>query len=162
MNSHENAPLPVLDFLRRHLAEELGPEDHTHLRYPTAVSRLLGLELVAVAERSARVRLLADVDKHGNQQGTIHGGTLCELADAAIGTAHSTVVGVDESFTSLDLNARFLRPAWSGPLTADAHCTHAGRSISQYACEITREDGKTVATITSAVLTLRGESARGR
>ena len=84
------------------------------------MSRLLGLELVAVAERSVRLRLLADVDEHGNQQGTIHGGTLCELADAAIGTAHSTVIGIDESFTSLDLDARFLRPAWSGPLTATA------------------------------------------
>jgi uncharacterized protein (TIGR00369 family) len=155
-------PLTVLEFLRRQLAGELEAEDRTHLRYPTAVSRLLGLELVAVAERSARIRLMADVDKHGNQQGTIHGGTLCELADAAIGTAHSTVIGVDESFTSLDLNARFLRPSWSGPLTADARCTHAGRSISQYTCDITREDGKTVATVTSAVLTLRGEAARGR
>ena len=33
------------------------------------------------------------VEIHGNQQGTFHGGLFCELADAAIGTAHSTVIG---------------------------------------------------------------------
>ncbi|OJU41497.1 MAG: thioesterase [Microbacterium sp. 69-10] len=162
MTSEDRALLPVLDFLQRQLAGTLHSEEHTHLKYPTAISRLLDLQLLAVSERSARIGLLADVDKHGNQQGTIHGGTLCELADAAIGTAHSTIIGIDESFTSLDLNARFLRPAWSGKLFADAHCTHAGRTISQYICEITRDDGKPIATVTSAVLTLRGEAARGR
>lgn len=162
MAPDEGATLPVLDYLQRQIAGELRPEDGTHLRYPTAVSRLLGLELVAVGERTARIRLDADVDTHGNQQGTIHGGTLAELADAAIGTAHSTVIGRDESFTSLDLNLRFLRPAWTGALTADARCTHAGRNISQYACEITRADGTVVATATSAVLTLRGQAAAGR
>lgn len=40
----------------------------------------------------------------------IHGGLLCELADAAIGTAHSTLMGEGETFTSIDLKATFLRP----------------------------------------------------
>lgn len=162
MSADDDRALPVLEYLRRQVDGTLRPGDRTHLRYPTAVSRFLGLQLVAVGERTAHVRLVADVDRHGNQQGTIHGGMLCELADAAIGTAHSTVVAPDESFTSIDLNARFLRPAWSGPLVAEARCTHPGRTISHYACDIRRADGAIVATITSAIMTLRGDAARGR
>lgn len=154
--------LPVLEYLRRQVAGTLQPGETTHLRYPTAVSRLLGLEIVAVDERVAAVRIDADVELHGNQQGTVHGGLLAELADAAIGTAHSTVIEPGESFTSLDLSARFVRPAWSGPLTATARCTHPGRTVSQYQCEITRDDGKVVAVVSSAVMTLRGEAAAGR
>jgi uncharacterized protein (TIGR00369 family) len=158
----EQNALPVLDYLLRQLAGTLQAGDSTHLRYPTAISRLLGIDLVAVAERQAELRMTADVELHGNQQGTVHGGILCELADAAIGTAHSTVVAPGESFTSMDLDARFLRPAWSGVLRAVARCTHPGRTVSQYSCDILREDGKTVATVTSAIMTLRGEAARGR
>ena len=154
--------LPVLEYLRRQLAGTLRPGETTHLRYPTAISRLLNLEVVAVDERLAAVRIAADVGLHGNQQGTVHGGLLAELADAAIGTAHSTVIEPGESFTSLDLSARFVRPAWSGPLIATARCTHPGRTVSQYQCEITREDGAVVAMVSSAVMTLRGEAAAGR
>ncbi|MEV8239849.1 PaaI family thioesterase [Microbacterium testaceum] len=162
MTIEDAQPLPVLEYLRRQLAGTLTSADTTMLRYPTAISELLSLELTHVSERSANVRLVADVTRHGNQQGTIHGGLLCELADAAMGTAHSTVIVSGESFTSLDLNARFVRPAWSGVLVARAYCTHVGRTISQYACEVIREDGHEVATFTSAILTLRGDSARGR
>jgi len=33
---------------------------------------------------------------------------------------------------------------------------------SHYQCDIQREDGKLVASVTSAVMTLRGETAEGR
>jgi len=154
--------LPVLEYLRRQLDGNLQPSDTTHVRYPTAIARLLGIEIIEVAEREATVRLAADVQLHGNQQGTIHGGLLCELADAAIGTAHSTVIEPGESFASIDLDARFVRPAWSGALTATARCSHAGRTISHYHCDVRREDGTTVATVTSAMMTLRGDAATGR
>ncbi|PRI10473.1 PaaI family thioesterase [Leucobacter massiliensis] len=155
-------PLPVLEYLRRQLAGTLRSSDTTHLRYPTAISRLLGLELVAIDVREASLRIEADPELHGNQQGTIHGGLLCELADAAIGAAHSTIIEPGQSFTSIDLKATFLRPAWAGTLTATARASHSGRTISHYGCDIVRGDGKTIATVTSAVMTLSGESAKGR
>ncbi|MGX6446768.1 PaaI family thioesterase [Patulibacter sp. S7RM1-6] len=154
--------LPVLDYLRRQIAGELGPDDRTHLRYPTAISQLLGFEVVDVGPRTAVLRLDADCSVHGNQQGTVHGGLLVELADAAIGTAQSTVIAPGESFTSIDLQATFLRPVFRGRLTATARATHVGRTISHYACEIVRDDGKPVATVASAVMTLRGDQAAGR
>lgn len=154
--------LPVLEYLQRQLAGTLRSDDTTHLRYPTAISRLLGIELVAIGVRESSLRIEADPQLHSNQQGTVHGGLLCELADAAIGTAHSTVIEPGQSFTSIDLKATFLRPAWAGTLTATASATHSGRTISHYSCDIVRDDGKTIATVTSAVMTLTGEKARGR
>ena len=51
---------------------------------------------------------------HANPLGTIHGGVLCDIADAAIGTAHATSLKEDESFTSIDLQINFFRPARNG------------------------------------------------
>lgn len=154
--------LPVIDYLRKHVAGTLEPGDRTHMRYPTAISQFLGFRIAEIDLGRAVVQLDADASVHGNQQGTVHGGMLVELADAAIGTAQSTLIRPGESFTSIDLKATFLRPVWREQLTATAHATHRGRTVSHYLCEITRLDGKPVATVTSAVMTLRGEKAEGR
>ncbi|GAA1880208.1 putative domain 1-containing protein [Williamsia serinedens] len=154
--------LPVLEYLRRHVAGTLGPDDRTFLRYPTAISRLLGFEITEVDAGTATLTVVTDPELHSNQQGTVHGGFISELADAAIGTARSTTIAQGESFTSIDLRITFLRPMWAGTLTARAHPTHIGSTVQHYACDITRDDGKTVATATSTVLTLRGEKAAGR
>ena len=154
--------LPVLDYLQRQLDGRLTAGDVTHMRYPTAISRLLGFRIVEIGLASAVIEFDADAAKHGNQQGTVHGGMLCELADAAIGTAHSTLMAPGESFASIDLKATFLRPVWQARLCAHAWAAHRGRTLSHYQCDIQREDGKLVASVASAVMTLRGETAEGR
>lgn len=154
--------LPVLAYLQRQLAGTLTTADSTHMRYPTAISQLLGFRITEIGEAMAVLEFDADAAIHGNQQGTVHGGLLCELADAAIGTAHSTLMQAEESFTSIDLKATFLRPVWASRLRARAWATHSGRTISHYRCEIVRDDGKPVATIESVVMTLRGAQAQGR
>src|SRR5256885_13081142 len=68
---------------------------------------------------------------------------LCELADAAIGTAHSTLMEPGQSFTSIDLKAAFLRPVWRSRLCARAWAEHRGRTISHYRCEIERSEEHT-------------------
>ncbi|MBA4002978.1 MAG: thioesterase, partial [Delftia sp.] len=139
--------LPVLDYLQRQIEGRLAADEATHMRYPTAISQMLGFRIVAVGEAMAVVEFDADAQRHGNQQGTVHGGMLCELADAAIGTAHSTLMEPGQSFTSIDLKAAFLRPVWRSRLCARAWAEHRGRTISHYRCEIERDDGKTVASI---------------
>lgn len=154
--------LPVLDYLRRLTAGTLHPDDQTHLRYPTAISELLEFTIADVGPGTAAIRVETDPARHGNQQGTVHGGFLVELADAAIGTAHSTLTRPGESFTSIDIRATFLRPVWSDVLVATARPAHSGRTITHYTCDIVRGDGKAVATVTSTVMTLRGDQAVGR
>lgn len=151
--------LTVLDYLRRHVAGQLRPGDTNPLQYPTPVSELLRIEITAVDERAATVRMSVTTDVHGNQQGTVHGGTIAELADAAIGTAHSTVIGDGESFATIELTTRFLRPVWQAALSASAWAEHAGRTISHYRCEIRDDQNRLVAVADSSVMTVRGENA---
>lgn len=162
MQPDDPTALPVLAFLQRQLAGTLQPGECSTLRYPTAISTLLGFKICAVAAGSASVTTDVDPGTHGNQQGTVHGGFLVELADAAIGTAHSTLMQPGESFTSIDIRATFLRPVWRDTLVAQAFPTHSGRTITHYSCEIIRRDGKVAAAVTSTVMTLRGEHAKGR
>ncbi|MFX1763532.1 PaaI family thioesterase [Paraburkholderia sp. A1RI-2L] len=162
MNASMPRQLSVLEYLKRQLDGTLGSDDQTHMRYPTAISGLLGFRIVEIGEAVAIVEMDADAALHGNQQGTVHGGMLCELADAAIGTAHSTLMARGQSFASLDLKATFLRPVWQSRLRAHARAVHRGRTITHYQCDIQREDGKIVASVASAVMTLSGEQAEGR
>lgn len=154
--------LPVLDYLQRQLAGSLPAGATTEMKYPTAISQLLGFRIAGIDTAYACLEMDADADIHGNQQGTVHGGLLGELADAAIGTAHSTTLASGESFTSIDLRIQFFRPVWKSVLTATARPVQHGRTITHYLCEIVREDGKLVALAAGTVMTLRGMAANGR
>jgi len=130
--------------------------------YPPAIARTLGFKLLEVAPGTATMEIVADTDKHANPMGTIHGGVFCDIADAAIGTAHATTLDEDESFTSIDLQINFFRPFWSGRIRAIAKPVNVGRKISRYVCDILTDDDKLVAQVTSTVMTLRGDQASGR
>lgn len=71
------------------------------------------------------------------------------LADAAIGTAHSTLMEEGESFASIDLKINFFRPVWNSTLRATAQPLHSGRTLTHYRCDIVRDDGKVAATVVS-------------
>jgi len=153
---------PTLEFLRRQIDGSLPAGATTEMRYPTAISKTLGFRITEIDSGYAKVELDANAEIHGNQQGTVHGGMLCELADATIGTAHSTAISEGETFTSIDLKISFFRPVWESVLTATAKQIQHGKTITHYQCEITRDDGKVVALAMSTVMTLSGNAANGR
>jgi uncharacterized protein (TIGR00369 family) len=152
---------PVLDFLLKFIKEE-KTLNATQFIYPTAISKTLNFQILKVELQRAIVSIFADPQIHGNQQGTIHGGLICELADAAIGTAHSTCILSGQSFTTIELKVNFIRPNWRTQLKAEAYPIYSGKSMTHYKCEVTNEENKLVAFVTSTVLTLDGEKARGR
>lgn len=152
---------PVLTFLKRYLSNSNLKSDDV-MRYPTAISQTLKFNIISVELQKASVSVFANPTLHGNQQGTIHGGFLCELADAAIGTAHSTIMKKGQSFTSLDLKINFIRPTWKSKLVADAFPIYSGKTITHYQCHIKNEENKLVASVVSTVMTLNGEQARDR
>ncbi|MBB6127498.1 PaaI family thioesterase [Mucilaginibacter lappiensis] len=154
--------ISVLDYLKHQLAGTLTPDMETHLRYPTAISRTLAIRIAAVDNGTATVEIDADALIHGNQQGTVHGGLICELADAAIGTAHSTLMKEGQSFTSIELKINFYRPVWKSKLRAIATPLQSGKTITHYKCEVKNEEDKVVAMVTSTVMTLHEDKAAGR
>jgi len=130
--------------------------------YPPPIATTLGFDVVDAGDRTATIEMVTDLAKHANPMGTVHGGVLCDVADAAIGTAHASTLGDGESFTSLDLQINFFRPVWNDRIRAVARPVHAGKSVSRYVCDILASNGKLIAQVASTVMTLRGEKASGR
>lgn len=157
-----NKEYPVFEYLKKYLEGNLDESFQIHMKYPTAISQTLKIEIDTVKLGEAIVKIDANSKIHGNQQGTIHGGLLCELADAAIGTAHSTLMKKNESFTSVELKINFYRPVWESLLKAHAKPIRSGKTLTHYECTIYDNENKKIAYITSTVMTLRGADAKGR
>jgi uncharacterized protein (TIGR00369 family) len=128
---------------------------------PPPVALLVGMRMTEIDEGRA-VFELESGPRHASPLGTVHGGILCDIADAAMGCAHASLLGEDESFTTLDLKINFLKPVWAGRLVAVGQVLKSGRTIGLVECRITDESGSLVAFATSTCMTLRGELARGR
>ena len=151
-----------LEFFKKVAANEAVAANETRFIYPATIMETLGFKLIDVGPGTATVELITDTKRHANPMGTIHGGVLCDIADAAIGIAHVTSLEQDQSFTSIDLQINFFRPFWNGRLRAIAKPVHVGRQISRYTCDILREDDKLIAQVAGTVMTLTGDKASGR
>jgi uncharacterized protein (TIGR00369 family) len=125
------------------------------------VGELLGFDVTRIDPGRAEVRFEAAA-RHHNPMGTVHGGILCDVADAAMGLAYASTLDSDESFTTLELKVNFLRPVRAGVLTATGRVVNGGRSVGLVACEVVDDRGRLVAHATSTCMTLRGDSAEGR
>lgn len=128
---------------------------------PPPVAKLVGFEFVSIDLGHSVFELRAG-PQHANPMGTLHGGILCDVADAALGTAMASTLEDDESFTSLDLTVKFLKPVWSGRLRATAQIVKRTRSLGLLECDLTDEGGSLVARVYSTCMVLRGEDAKGR
>ncbi|HEY7527863.1 MAG TPA: PaaI family thioesterase [Candidatus Deferrimicrobiaceae bacterium] len=126
---------------------------------PIAV--LIGFRPVSYGNGEAVFEMKAD-RRHHNPMGTVHGGILCDLADAAMGFAFASTLGPGESFTTLELKINFLRPVFDDKLSARAKVAHRGKSVGMVECDVLNETGKLVARASSTCTVLRGDDAKGR
>jgi uncharacterized protein (TIGR00369 family) len=94
--------------------------------------------------------------------GTLHGGVLCDIADAAMGMAFASTLAPDESFTTIALSISFFRPVWQARLRAEARVINRGKTVGYLECDVTDQDGKHIARANSTCFVLRGESAKVR
>jgi len=134
---------------------------HAALQIRPPVSELIGFEVAEASEGHVVVVLRAGM-RHFNPMGTVHGGILCDIADAAMGIAFATTLAPGESFTTVELKINFLRPVRQTLLRAAGSVVQRGRTIGYVECEITDENGKLVAKSNSTCLVLRGDQAARR
>ena len=125
------------------------------------VARLIGFEAQEIGDGRAVVSLAAG-QQHANPMGTLHGGILCDIADAAMGMAFASTLAPDETFTTIELKINFFRPIWEARLRAEGKVVRRGSSVGYIECEITDEGGRLVAKAASTCMALRGERAKGR
>ncbi len=125
------------------------------------VARLVGFQIVEGSPGRAVFAMEAG-PQHANPMGTLHGGILCDIADAAMGIAYASTLEEGETFTTLELKINFLKPVWKARLRAEAHVVKRGRTVGLVECDVVDETGSLVARASSTCLTLSGEKAAGR
>jgi uncharacterized protein (TIGR00369 family) len=135
---------------------DVAPEE-----FPAPIGKLLGLRITSSGAGRATVEFEAS-ERYANPMGTLHGGVLCDLADAAMGVAYLSTLVEGESPTTIELKINFLRPVWNGKLRAEARVVRAGKVVGLIECDILDERQRLVARASSTCMTLRGQLAEGR
>src|SRR5262245_42725491 len=128
---------------------------------PPPIAQMIGFRLATVEPGEAIIEFEAS-EVHANPMGTLHGGVLCDIADAAMGIAFASTLDEGESFTTLELKINFLKPVWKAELKATGRVVKRGRVIGMVECDVTDEKGGLVARSSSTCMILRGEQAQGR
>lgn len=120
---------------------------------PAPVAETVGFRLVDVGEGEATIEIAAG-ERHHNPMGTVHGGILCDVADAAMGTAWASTMDADETFTTLEMDAKFLRAVTEDTLRAEAEVVKRGSTTGLVECCVRSSDGDLVARVQSTVMAL--------
>jgi uncharacterized protein (TIGR00369 family) len=125
------------------------------------IAHLIGFSLQKISRGRATIAFTAE-ERHANPMGTLHGGVLCDIADAAMGLAYASTLEEGETFTTLELKINFMKPVWRARLQAEGHVVKGGRTVGLVECDVLDEKGSLVARASATCMTLRGEMAQGR
>jgi uncharacterized protein (TIGR00369 family) len=116
---------------------------------PPAV-RLLGFALTGVDAERGEVEATFDATPQFlNSMGTVQGGFLAAMLDAALGAAIGCTLPAGVVAPTLELKVSYLRPATAGRLTGRGRVVHRGSSIAFLDGELRNGDGEILATATS-------------
>ncbi len=140
--------LPGLEYMRA-IAQGTLP--------PPAIARLLGMELLEVDEGRA-LFALEPAEWMYNPLGSVHGGIAATLLDSCMGCAVQTTLQAGVSYTTSDLQVRYVRgmSADTGRVLAEGRVVHAGRRTATAEGRLFVErDGSLVAHASTGCLILR-------
>jgi uncharacterized protein (TIGR00369 family) len=62
----------------------------------------------------------------------------------------------------MSLSITFFRPVWRSALRAEARVINRGKNVGYVECDVTDQDGRKVAKVSSTCFVLRGDPAKGR
>ena len=116
--------------------------------------RLLGIELVSVAEDKILARMLAR-EEIGNGYGALHGGAYMAFADyiGALGTILNLPKGC--TTTTLESKTNFFAPAGFGQVVhGESVPLHRGRRTMAWQTRLTNADGRLLALVTQTQMVL--------
>src|SRR5690606_17932664 len=99
------------------------------------VAEVLGFYVVDVEEGRVVIELNATERLH-NPMGTLHGGILGDIADAAMGYAFSSTLKDDELFTTIELKLNFLKPIFQSKLRAEGKLIKKGSTVGLLECHV--------------------------
>lgn len=120
-------------------------DDHSGFR------EYVGLDDEPVEDGVARVVLVAE-DRHLNAGGSVHGGALATMLDAAMGTAVSTTTEDGSRPVTVAMTVTYLEPARPGRRVATARVRKTGKRLTIVEAEV-EQDGSVVADATATFAT---------
>jgi len=128
---------------------------------PPPIGELIGMRLIEVKPGEALFTLNVD-RRHANPMGTLHGGILCDLGDAAMGCAVATTLDEGQTYTTVELKVNFFKPVWNQQLRATGKVVKRTRKLAYAEAEVHDEAGSLVAKLSCSCLVLSGPDAQDR
>src|SRR5262245_58362594 len=95
-----------------------------------AISKLLGWKLLTLDDAKGTIEVeFSALPDFINPIGTIQGGIITAMLDAAMGPAATAFLGGHHAAVTAELKTSFMRPAAVGSVFVEANVVHRGRSI---------------------------------
>ena len=107
-------------------------------------TKTLGMKILQLSEGRSVVEMNVDEHLH-NLSGTMHGGIMADIADAAMGIAIATTISPGEDFTTMEMKISFFRPHIRGPLRAEGLVAKRGRRVAFTEAVLTNNEKQIVA-----------------
>jgi uncharacterized protein (TIGR00369 family) len=126
---------------------------------PPPVMHLLGMTRLTAEEGRVTVEM-PPREYHYNPLGTVHGGVLATLLDTAAGCAVHTTLPAGVGYTSLGLEAKYVRPITrdTGRVLCEANVVYKGRRQATAEANLTAADsGKLLAHGVATCMILGGD-----
>lgn len=115
---------------------------------------VIGAEVIEAGHGRSTVRMPAS-EHTQNNLGMAHGGALCTLADAALGTALRSALKPGDAVATIEMKVNFIAPG-RGDLLAHARALHVGGTTAVGEVEIEDLNGKLVAKALATFYVKRG------
>lgn len=114
----------------------------------------IGMKEIELKEGRAEVQLTI-TPQLLQRRGSVHGGVLATLVDAAIGAAVRSTWGPHESSVTAEVKIHFLRPAVGSTLTAKSFLSHRGKTMAVGTAEVFDDRDRLVAMGTGTFIILK-------
>ena len=121
---------------------------------PSPATEALGITILRLSKGRAVMQMSVDEKLH-NLSGSMHGGIMGDIADAAMGVALATTLSPGEDFTTIEFRTSFLRPHVKGNLRAEGFLAKRGRRVAFTEAVLTNSKREVVARSSGTCLLLR-------
>src|SRR5919109_4363740 len=111
---------------------------------PSTATKTLGIKILELSEGRSLLEMNVDANLH-NLSGTMHGGIMADIADAAMGVALATTISTEEDFTTMEMKISFFRPHIKGILRAEGIVAKRGRRAAFTESVLTNSEKKIIA-----------------
>jgi uncharacterized protein (TIGR00369 family) len=126
---------------------------------PAPIGKLMQFDIRGIEEGRVEFGCVLDESAY-NPIGVVHGGLVCTLLDTVAGCAVHTTLPAGASYTTLTLEAKFVRPITrdTGTVRAEAEVVHRGRKQATVEARLIAEgSGKLLAHGTSTCMIMEAQ-----